>query len=190
MRKLLAGALAACVMSGSAGTRASSLSAPNCPTFTPEVEDAIASASVEEEALVRSIVHHESAGKVRAVSPAGAVGLMQVMRIAMLEVRRQETEMLKAPRPWTKHIAKFNSTCSVPKGGSLFHPIINVHVGSCYLLLQRIRYYGNVKEMVISYNGGHASVLRYRKGLPIWKETSTYLHRVSGTYNKCIEEKK
>lgn len=190
MRRGLIYLIASLSMLGSAGTKMPS----PCPQFSGEVESAIKIISEDkglgEEALLRSIIQQESGGRKYALSPAGATGLMQIMPIAIREIQRQEKLMKRAPRPWTKDVHKFNTTCSVPREmmSSLYVPVVNVYIGSCYLLLTKIWYGGNMREMLIAYNGGHYSVMRWRKGLPIFKETHLYYQKVEALYRSCRKE--
>jgi soluble lytic murein transglycosylase-like protein len=102
-------------------------------------------------ALVESIVKAESAFDANAVSPKGALGLMQLMP----ETARQY-------------------------GADPFDPEQNIEAGTHYLsvLLNRYHRYRNCLPRVIAaYNAGPGIVDKYR-GVPPYKETRGYVARV------------
>jgi soluble lytic murein transglycosylase-like protein len=113
--------------------------------------DAIDSASALHEvdpALVRAVIHAESAFNPYAVSPKGAQGLMQLMPATarMLGVRNS------------------------------FSPESNIQGGTKYLaqLLKRFR---NEAHAIAAYNAGEVPVTRYN-GIPPYTETREYVRRV------------
>lgn len=103
--------------------------------------------------LVRAVLMAESAGNVRALSSAGAQGLMQLM-------------------PATAQ------SCGIRDP---FDPFENVDCGTRYLhgLLQR--YHNNVRLAVAAYNAGPGAVTKYG-GVPPYLETRTYVTRVLASY--------
>ena len=110
-------------------------------------------------ALVKSIVAAESAFNANAVSPKGALGLMQLM-------------------PETAE--QFGADPLVPEQ--------NIDAGTRYLgaLIQRYGKYRNgLKRAIAAYNAGPGTVDRY-KGIPPYKETRGYVVRVL-TYMKQYE---
>ncbi len=82
--------------------------------------------------LVRSVIREESGGDPAAVSPAGAVGLMQVTRIA-------EEEVLGGP--------------GAP-GGDLSDPDYNVSIGTRYLRQLIDSFSGDVLLALAAYHAG------------------------------------
>lgn len=102
-----------------------------------------------EEALVRAVIHAESAYNPRAVSPKGATGLMQLMPAT---ARRYGVR-------------------------DRFDPTENVQGGVAYLrdLLRMFNH--NLRLAVAAYNAGENSVLKYG-GIPPYPETRTYVTRV------------
>jgi soluble lytic murein transglycosylase-like protein len=109
------------------------------------------------EALVRSIVKAESNGNARAVSPKGAIGLMQLM-------------------PGTAR----------DLGADPMNPEQNVDAGTRYLKNLLARYEDKddqVARAVAAYNAGPGAVDRY-KGVPPYRETQTYVRRVLNNYIK------
>ena len=133
---------------------------PDCPaSWTDEIElpaglpyrDSIVSAARESDLdpwLVASVVQTESAFDPRAVSRAGAAGLMQLMPSAAAE-----------------HAVT-----------DVFDPAENIRGGSEHLrsMLDRFE---SLPLALAAYNAGASTVKRYR-GIPPYKETRNYVRRV------------
>ncbi|NLS28312.1 Membrane-bound lytic murein transglycosylase C [Sphingomonas sp. S2M10] len=101
---------------------------------------------------IRAVLHAESAGDVRAISPAGALGLMQVMpdTWAMLRIRHGF-------------------------GRDPYDPRDNIHAGTAYLREMWDRY-GNVAAMLAAYNAGPARYDEYlASGRALPAETRAYI---------------
>ena len=114
--------------------------------------DEIAAASRRygvEEAVVRAIIHAESAFNPRALSRVGAQGLMQLM-------------------PDTAR--RFGV-------GDAFDAGQNIRGGVQYLAWLLKRFDGNVKLAAAGYNAGEGAVDKY-KGVPPYAETQRYVERV------------
>jgi soluble lytic murein transglycosylase-like protein len=110
--------------------------------------------------LLASIVHAESNGNVRAVSRAGARGLMQLMP----------------------------STASQLGVANSFAPDQNISGGTTYLDQLLTRYDPNnddagLERAVAAYNAGPAAVDRYH-GIPPYAETRAYVARVVTEFNR------
>ncbi len=108
-------------------------------------------------ALVRSIVKAESNGNAHAVSPKGAIGLMQLM-------------------PGTAKILGVDPTI----------PEQNVDAGTRYLKELLAKYEDKddqVARAVAAYNAGPGAVDKY-KGVPPYRETQSYVRRVLANYLK------
>lgn len=103
--------------------------------------------------LVRAVVMAESAGNVRAVSSAGAEGLMQLM-------------------PGTA------ARCGVT---DVFDPFQKVDCGTRYLHQHLTRYRGDLRLALAAYNAGPGAVDKYR-GIPPYRETQAYVARVLAMY--------
>lgn len=102
-----------------------------------------------EAALIKAVMHVESAFNPRAVSSAGATGLMQLM-------------------PATAR--RFGVSNS-------FHAIDNMNGGVRYLKWLYNRFDGNLRHVLAGYNAGEGAVDQYG-GVPPYKETVDYVSKV------------
>ena len=107
--------------------------------------------------LLASVVKAESGGNARAISHAGAQGLMQLM-------------------PGTAH--QLGVTDS-------FSPNENVRGGTAYLDSLLTRYHDNIVLALAAYNAGPESVDRYH-GVPPYRETRAYVARVIHEFNRRV----
>lgn len=107
--------------------------------------------------LLASLVKAESGGNSRAVSRAGAQGLMQLM-----------------PR-----------TASDLGVADSFKPEQNVRGGSTYLDWLLTRYHENLAKALAAYNAGPAAVDKYH-GIPPFHETQVYVARVIHEFNQRV----
>lgn len=107
--------------------------------------------------LIQSVMATESAYNPRAVSPKGALGLMQLM-------------------PGTARVL----------GADPLVPAQNVDAGAKYLSQLLVKYQDNddqVLRALAAYNAGPGAVDRYH-GVPPYRETREYVKRVLKTYHK------
>lgn len=105
--------------------------------------------------LVEAVVRVESNFKPQAVSPKGAMGLMQVMPSTADE-------------------------CGIPNA---YHAVSNL-MGACECLRKLInRYQGDLRLALAAYNAGPGHVDRYN-GVPPFRETRDYVQRVMAVYRK------
>jgi len=154
---------AAPVVHSATGTKITPKSAP--PVRPEDVQQAVNEASDKSSLdpdLISSVIRAESGFNVRAVSPKGAQGLMQLM-------------------PQTA------SNLGVPNA---FDPKANVDGGSRYLrwLLERYNY--DLVKALAAYNAGPRRVEQYR-GVPPYHETRAYVARIIKDFNrkKLAEQK-
>jgi soluble lytic murein transglycosylase-like protein len=107
--------------------------------------------------LLASVVRAESGGNSRAVSRAGARGLMQLMPATANDLGVQDS----------------------------FKPAENVRGGSTYLDALLTRYHENLAMALAAYNAGPAAVDKYH-GIPPYNETRTYVARVIHEFNRRV----
>ncbi|WP_404950412.1 lytic transglycosylase domain-containing protein [Sphingopyxis granuli] len=101
---------------------------------------------------IRAVLRAESAGDVRAISAAGAIGLMQVM-----------------PDTWAGLRARYRL------GRDPYDPRDNILAGTAYLREMWDRY-GNVAAMLAAYNAGPGRYDEHRAtGRPLPAETRAYV---------------
>ncbi len=125
--------------------------------------------------LVAAVIHCESGNRADAVSPKGAIGLMQVMPqtgfwiAEKLDVQDFETDMLKQPD-------------------------LNIRFGCWYLSFLSKRFDSDRRLMLAAYNAGHGKVEQWLadetivqdgeiKAFP-YEETQNYVERVQRAYEK------
>jgi len=120
----------------------------NTDAFREEVAAAAREFGVEE-AIVRAVMHAESAFNPNAISRAGAQGLMQLM-------------------PATAE--RFGVT-------DAFDPAQNIRGGVRYLAWLLKRFNGDLALAAAGYNAGEGAVDRHG-GVPPYRETQTYVQRV------------
>jgi hypothetical protein len=113
--------------------------------------------------LLQALVATESGFDAGAVSPRGAVGLMQVMPLTA-----QRYGVQADPRQ------------SVEK--KLADPAINIRAGSRYLRYLLDLYPGNVELALAAYNAGEGAVLRAGNRIPDYRETQNYVKTVLQLY--------
>ena len=106
--------------------------------------------------LIRAIIQVESGGRPLAVSPKGAVGLMQLMPETARELRVEDPT----------------------------DPVSNIRGGARYLKRMLERFGGDLLLALAAYNAGPGAVDRY-KGLPPYPETRDYVRRVLESWKAC-----
>ena len=120
----------------------------NTEAYAAEVRAAASEFGVDE-AVVRAIIHAESAFRPNAVSHAGAQGLMQLIP----------------------------ATASRFGVSDVFDPNQNIRGGVQYLAWLLKRYEGNLTLAAAGYNAGEGAVDRHG-GVPPYAETQRYVQRV------------
>jgi len=129
-----------------------------------ELHEILSSAGAEHNLdvnLLASVVHAESGGHTKAVSKAGAQGLMQLM---------------------PKTAAQLGVSDS-------FSPGQNIAAGTAYLDGLLTRYHDNLALALAAYNAGPAAVDRYH-GVPPYRETRLYVARIIREFNASVKAAK
>ncbi len=103
-----------------------------------------------DKALIRAVIHAESGFREKAVSRAGARGLMQLMPAT------------------AKDLGVSNS----------FNPVQNINGGAKYLAILLANFSDDVRLATAAYNAGPGAVTRYN-GVPPYAETQAYVERVA-----------
>ena len=112
------------------------------------------------EELVRAVIKVESDFDPRAVSPANARGLMQLMP----------------------------ATAERMMVTDVFDPRQNIFGGVRYLRVLANLFNGDLKLTLAGYNAGEHAVIRHG-GIPPYEETQTYVRRVLGYYRRYRAER-
>ena len=105
-------------------------------------------------ALLHSVAKAESGYQVAALSPKGAIGLMQLMPATAAELNADPND-----------------------------PEQNADAGARYLRELLIRYDGSAHRALAAYNAGPGAVERY-KGVPPYRETRAYIDRILSDFAK------
>jgi soluble lytic murein transglycosylase-like protein len=137
------------------GARAGSTRGFSPGRYARQIQTAARAANVDP-ALVHAVISAESAYNPSARSPAGAVGLMQLM-------------------PGTA--ARYNVT-------NRLDPEQNIHAGTRYLGDLLFLFDNNLPLALAAYNAGENAVLRYGNRVPPYRETRQYVPRVMGYYRR------
>lgn len=130
--------------------------------------EAAARAHAVEPALVIAVAAAESAFNVDAVSPKGALGLMQIM-------------------PATAARYGVDSAAGPGVRRSVMEPAVNASVGSRYLA-DLLRLFGGDRLLALAaYNAGEGAVSRYGNRVPPYPETQQYVEKVMQFYRALTE---
>jgi len=115
--------------------------------------------------LLTAVIAVESGFDPSAVSPKGAVGLMQVV-----------------PATGIRYGVRAASSPEVAR--QLTDPVINVRTGARYLGALLRRYPNNLMLALAAYNAGEGSVAKYGETVPPYDETRAYVARVLEHYRQ------
>ena len=126
----------------------------NRQAFTEEIQAAARVFTVDD-ALIRAIIHAESAYQPEALSPKGAQGLMQLMPATQSELQIVD----------------------------VFDPLNNIQGGTQYLSRLLDQFDQDVELAAAAYNAGPGAVRQYG-GIPPFQETREYVRRVKILYRR------
>ena len=122
--------------------------------FDDEIR-AAADVFMVDDALIRAIIHAESAYQPDALSPKGAQGLMQLMPATQAELEIAD----------------------------VFDPLSNIEGGTLYLSRLLDQFDQNIELAAAAYNAG-AGAVKQHDGIPPYKETREYVRRVKILYRR------
>lgn len=131
----------------------------NVSVYASEIATAATTHGVDP-ALIRAIMHAESAYQPNALSPKGAQGLMQLM-------------------PATA--GDYDVT-------DAFDPVQNINAGVEHLAMLLGLYDGDVTLAAAAYNAGQGAVARYGNQVPPFAETQVYVERVNTLHQRYRNE--
>ncbi|WP_246174019.1 lytic transglycosylase domain-containing protein [Paraburkholderia hayleyella] len=118
--------------------------------------------------LLTAVISVESGFNPLAVSPKGAVGLMQLI-----------------PATGMRYGVAGDNGGSVAQ--KLADPAANIQAGARYLSDLLRRYPGNLKLVLAAYNAGEGAVQKYNEQIPPYEETRAYVVRVLGHYQQLVD---
>jgi soluble lytic murein transglycosylase-like protein len=110
--------------------------------------------------LLHAVAHIESRHNSKAISPAGARGVMQVMPATARRfgVSDPERELLDVN--------------------------VNAKVSAAYLLKLRSLFGDDLRLMLAAYNAGEGAVMKYGRNVPPYPETQAYVRDVIAVYKQ------
>ncbi|MBC7414641.1 MAG: lytic transglycosylase domain-containing protein [Herminiimonas sp.] len=135
---------------------------PNLKKYETLLEQAARDFSLEP-ALLKAIMAAESGFNPTAVSPKGALGLMQLM-----------------PATAERYGVAGDARKSIDQ--KLFDPKTNIRLGARYLHDLRTLFPGKPDLVIASYNAGEGAVQKYRNTVPPYPETRNYVQLVTQFY--------
>ena len=121
------------------------------PAYEPLIRQHASNQGVRPD-LVRAVIQVESAFNPKAVSPKGAMGLMQLMPATARELGVVDP----------------------------FNPAENIRAGVTYLRRLLDRYDDNEQLALAAYNAGPTAVDKYGSKVPPYKETRDYVQKING----------
>lgn len=116
-------------------------------------------------ALLKALIATESGFNARAVSPKGAVGLMQLI-----------------PPTAARYGVKSDKTSAAEQ--KLTDPRTNIRAGSRYLSYLIKLFPGQIELAIAAYNAGEGAVQRAGNKIPNYPETKNYVKTVMQLYNQ------
>lgn len=142
--------------------------APEVKALAPLLREASAAHGVDEE-LLKAVIAVESGFNLRAVSPRGAIGLMQIT-------------------PVTGDRYATPAERRTPAASRLLDPKTNVHTGA-RMLADLIRRYGGIDVALAAWNAGEGTVRRHGGKLPDIAETRAHVQMVLELYWALLQER-
>lgn len=136
---------------------------PSYKLVKHHLQDAATKLSIDYE-LLQALIVAESGFNSTAVSPKGAVGLMQIM-----------------PATAERYGLVGDAKLSIEQ--KLFDPKTNIRIGTRYLSDLIRMFPGQLDLAVASYNAGEGAVQRAGNRIPNYKETQAYVKTVLQLYN-------
>jgi soluble lytic murein transglycosylase-like protein len=113
--------------------------------------------------LLKAMIATESGFDASAVSPKGAVGLMQIM-------------------PATAEYLGVKGDKKTPLEKKLADPAVNIRIGTKYLRYLLDRFQGKLELALAAYNAGEGAVIRAGRQVPSFRETQNYVQTVLQLY--------
>ncbi|RRH83395.1 lytic transglycosylase domain-containing protein [Variovorax beijingensis] len=135
---------------------------PGYKTAKAALRDASSKHAIDYE-LLQALVATESGFDAKAVSPKGAMGLMQLM-----------------PATAQRYGVATDKRGTIEK--KLFDPHINIAAGSRYLRDLIAMFPGQIELALAAYNAGEGAVQRAGNKIPNYKETQNYVQTVLQLY--------
>lgn len=142
--------------------------APEAKALVPLLREASAAHGVDEE-LLKAVIAVESGFNPRAVSPRGAIGLMQIT-------------------PVTGDRYATPAERRTPAATRLLDPKTNVHTGA-RMLADLTRRYGGIDVALAAWNAGEGTVRRHGGKLPDIAETRAHVQLVLELYWALLQER-
>ena len=137
---------------------------PNYKAVKHLLREASATHGIDYE-LLQALIATESGFDARAVSPKGAVGLMQLI-----------------PPTAARYGVKADKNTPIEK--KLTDPRTNIRAGSSYLRDLITMFPGQLELAVAAYNAGEGAVQRAGNKIPNYPETKNYVKNVMQLYNQ------
>lgn len=137
---------------------------PRYKSVRPHLQKAAEKTGVDYD-LIKAVIAVESGFDAEAVSPKGAVGLMQLM-----------------PATAERFGVAANRNRSMQQ--QLSDPAVNIPAGARYLSYLMNLFPGRLDLVLAAYNAGEGAVNKYGKSVPPYKETLNYVKAVTGIYEQ------
>ena len=137
---------------------------PRYKSVRPHLQKAAERTGVEYE-LLKAVIAVESGFDPGAISPKGAVGLMQLM-------------------PATAERFGVAASKSRSMQEQLADPAVNIPAGARYLSYLMKLFPERLDLVLAAYNAGEGAVQKFGKAIPPYKETMNYVKAVTGIYEQ------